>query len=318
MINPPLKHVLTLVCLAETGSFRRAAERLRLSQPAVSAHIREIERHFGVALVHRTTRQVSFTAEGQAFVARARRALQELDLATQDLHDLAAVHRGSVVVACIPPLMSHLIPTILRRIAQSHPAVEVTILDVMSAQVEQLVSHGEADFGIGPRPSSAVLAFTKMEQDDFVVAVPQGHPLAGAEAVGLEDIAAYPFIAVSRDANARQIIDRALLRLRRPITPRFELVHHFSVGRLIEAGLGVSVLPRSAVPSLASDRIVTVNLRSKRVYRDIGLIVRRNYQPSPSAQAFLSLLEQETAATRSRKPRSGAPQKRKRSAGNAR
>src|SRR5713226_8890080 len=99
MINPPLRHIQTLVCLAETGNFRRAAERLRVSQPAVSAHIRDLERHFGVPLVHRTTRHVSLTAEGKTFAARARRAFEELAMASQDLRDLAAVHRGRVVVA---------------------------------------------------------------------------------------------------------------------------------------------------------------------------------------------------------------------------
>src|SRR3954451_2131775 len=123
MINPPLRHVLTFVCLAETQSFRRAAERLRLSQPAVSAHIRDLERQFGVSLVHRTTRRVSLTAEGEAFAARAKRALDELDMASQDLRDLAAVHRGRVVVACIPPLMASLVPRVVRRINQDHPAL---------------------------------------------------------------------------------------------------------------------------------------------------------------------------------------------------
>jgi len=88
MADLPVRHLHTLVCLAETGSFRRAAERLKLSQPAVSSHIRDLEGHFGVALVHRTTRRVSLTAEGEALAARARRAFQELEMASQDLRDL--------------------------------------------------------------------------------------------------------------------------------------------------------------------------------------------------------------------------------------
>jgi len=125
MINLPLRQVATFVCLAETQSFRRAAERLRLSQPAVSAHIRELERQVGVPLVHRTTRHVSLTAEGQAFAVRAKRALDELDMASQDLRDLAAVHRGRVTVACIVPLMATVVPNVVRRIKEKHPGLEV-------------------------------------------------------------------------------------------------------------------------------------------------------------------------------------------------
>src|SRR5919106_1020669 len=101
MINLPLRQVSTFVCLAETQSFRRAAERLQLSQPAGSAPIREPQRQGGGGPVHRTTRHVSLTAEGKAFAVRARRALEELAMASEDLRELAAVHRGRATVACI-------------------------------------------------------------------------------------------------------------------------------------------------------------------------------------------------------------------------
>jgi DNA-binding transcriptional LysR family regulator len=234
---------------------------------------------------------VSLTAEGKTFAARARRAIDELEMASQDLRDLAAVHRGRVVVACIPPMMATIVPHVVRRIDHEYPAVEVQIRDVLSGEVEELVARGDADFGIGPRPSSTSLAFVRLERDDFVVAVPRDHPLAGKNAIDLEELAAYPVVTTTRDANARQILDRAIQRLRRPIKPRFELVQHFSVGRLVEADLGVTALPRTAVPSLASDRIVTVDIKSPRIFREIGLISRRNYHPSPSAEVFITLLK---------------------------
>jgi LysR family transcriptional regulator, carnitine catabolism transcriptional activator len=291
MISPPLRQLLTFVRLAETGSFRRAAERLGLSQPAVSAHIRDLERHFGVPLVHRTTRHVALTAEGQAFAARVRRAIEELGLASQDLRDQAAVHRGRVVIACIPPMMASLMPRVIQRLDRDFPAVEIEIRDVLSGQVEQMVAHGEADYGIGPRPGRAgTLAFTLIERDHFVAAVPRGHALAARKRIELDELARFPMLTVTRDANARHILDQALQRLRHPVKPRFELVHHFSVGRLIEAGLGLTVLPRSAVPSLGNSRIVTLELRSPRVFRDIGVLSRRGYQPSPAAQAFMAVM----------------------------
>lgn len=291
MIGPPLRGVLTLVCLAETRNFRRAAERLHISQPSVSAHIRNLERHFGVPLVQRTTRQVSLTAEAEAFVTRARRAFEDLEMASEDLRDLAAVHRGRVVVACIPPMMTNILPNVLHRLGREYPAVEVQVMDVLSGQVEQLVARGDADFGLGPRPHSAVLSFAQFQRDYFVGAVPQGHPLAGRDAVDFDELAAYPIVIMTRDANARQILDRAFQRLHHPPKVRFELVHHFSVGRFVEAGLGITVLPMTAVPSLASSMIVTVDIKHPRIFREIGLISRRQYSPSPPARAFLLSLE---------------------------
>ena len=283
--------MLTLVCLADTRNFRRAAERLRISQPAVSAHIRDLERHFGVPLVHRTTRQVVLTVEGAAFAARAKRAFDDLEMASQDLKNLAAVHRGRVVAACIPPMMANVVPAVIRRMNTEYPAVEVQILDVLSGQVEQLVARGDADFGIGPRPQSAVLSFAQFMRDYFVAAVPQGHPLVGRDSVDLNELTSFPIVIMNRDANARQILDRALQRLRRPIKIRFELFHHFSVGRMVEAELGVTVLPRSALPSLGSNTITSLDIKSPRIFRDIGLISRRGHRPSPPAHAFLTVLD---------------------------
>lgn len=291
MINLPLRQVSTFVCLAETQSFRRAAERLRLSQPAVSAHIRELERQVGVALVHRTTRHVSLTAEGKAFAVRARRALEELAMASEDLRELAAVHRGRVVVACIVPLMATVVPKVIQRINHLHPGLEIEIRDVLSGQLDQLIVRGEADFAIGPRPVGTNLTFTRLERDYFVAALPLDHPLAGRGSINLRELTAYPLITTIRNANGRVVLDRAIDQLRLTLRPQFEFVHHFSVGKMVEAGLGVTVLPRSSVPSLASRGIVTVDIKSPRIFRDLGVIARREYRFSPAAQAFVTVLK---------------------------
>ena len=313
MINLPLRQVATFVCLAETQSFRRAAERLRLSQPAVSAHIRQLERQVGVALVHRTTRHVSLTNEGKAFAARARRALDELEIASQDLRELAAVHRGRVVVACIVPMMAMVVPTVIKRVQELHPGLEIEIRDVLSAQLDALITSGEADFGIGPRPSGTQVTFTRLDRDDFVAAVPHDHPLAGREAISLKELAAYPIITTTRNTNARTVLERALHELRQTVQPAFELVHHLSVGKMVEAGLGVTLLPRSAVGSMSSARIVTVELKSPRIFRELGLITRREYQFSPAAQAFVTVLKQFFAKPGVREDEAAKPRKAARS-----
>ncbi len=291
MINLPLRQVATFVCLAETQSFRRAAERLRLSQPAVSAHIRELERQVGVALVHRTTRHVSLTAEGKAFAVRAKRALDELDMASQDLRELAAVHRGRVTVACIVPLMATVVPNVVRRIKEMHPGLEVEIRDVLSGQIDQLIASGEVDLAIGPRPTGSNRTFTRLERDYFVAAAPADHPIAARATINLREVLAYPIILTTRNTNARAVLERAIHQIDQTLQPRFELVHYFSLGRMIDAGLGITILPRTAVPSLASTSIVAVDIKSPRLFRDIGLITRREYQFSPAAQAFVAVLK---------------------------
>jgi LysR family transcriptional regulator, carnitine catabolism transcriptional activator len=291
MVSLPVRHIMTFTCLAECGSFRRAAEHLKLSQPAVSAHIRDLEAHFGVPLVERTTRRVSLTAEGEALAARARRAFEELEMASQDLRDLAAAQRGRVVVACIPPMMAATVPNVVRQLANEFPAIAVSIRDVLSAQVEELVDRGEADFGIGPQPNSKTLLFKKVLRDYFVAAVPKEHALAHKSSVNLDELLKYPLITTNTDANARAVFQRMVQRHHHELQPRFEFVHNFSVGRMVAVGLGVTVLPRSAVPSLGPEGLHFVELKSPRIFRDLGIITRPEYRPSPSARAFLNAFE---------------------------
>ena len=98
-------------------------------------------------------------------------------------------------------------------------------------------------------------------------------------------------MTTNRSTNARVTFEKALDQLNLTLRPQFELVHHFSVGKMVEAGLGVTVLPRSAVPILGSRGIVTVDIKSPRIYRDLGVITRREYQFSPAAQAFVTVLK---------------------------
>jgi len=290
MVDLPVRRIMTLVSLADTTSFRRTAEALKLSQPAVSAHIRDLEAYYGVPLVQRTTRRVAMTAEGLALAARARRAFEELEMASQDLRDLAAVHRGRVVLACIPPMMTSLIPTAVQRLGADYPAIEIEIRDVLSAQVEQLVERGDADIGIGPQPRSRGLSFKHLLRDPFVAAVPADHALASRKSVDVGELTKYPLVMTTIDANARLIVDQALQRSRRPVKPRFELVHNFSVGRLVAVGLGVTIVPRMAIASLGADGISIVEIRSPRIFRDIGVMARPKYRASPSVRALMTVL----------------------------
>jgi LysR family transcriptional regulator, carnitine catabolism transcriptional activator len=144
--------------------------------------------------VQRTTRRVSLNAEGNVLAARARRAFQELEMASQDVRDFAAVHRGRVVVACVPPMMASIVPNVVSRLAKEFPAVEIAIRDVLSKEVEQLVDRGDAYFGIGPQPRSHSLSFKTLMRDYFVAAVPMNHALAKRNSVNFEELVKHPLV----------------------------------------------------------------------------------------------------------------------------
>src|SRR5262249_35024414 len=91
-------------------------------------------------------------------------------------------------------------------------------------------------------------------RDYFVAAVPAGHPLAERGTITLRELLAYPLVTTSRSTNARRVLERAFNQVHQTLRPQFELVHHFSVGQMVQAGLGVTVLPRSADPGEPGNR----------------------------------------------------------------
>jgi len=215
MINPPLRQVLTFVRLAETGSFRRAAERLGISQPAVSAHIASSNVISGFRWC---------TARPAGVVDRGRQGVR--NPCPPGARRVGSGEPGPARAGYAPsrPRGRRLHPaddgagdaSVIVRLERDYPAVEVDIRDVLSGQVEQLVT-GERVMrttAIGPRPQGGDLLFEEIERDYFVAAVPRSHALAAANGSELGELASFPILTVTRDANARHILDRAIQKLR--------------------------------------------------------------------------------------------------------
>jgi len=199
--------------------------------------------------------------------------------------------------------MASVVPQVVQRIKRDHPALVVEIRDGLSREVVQLVSRGDADFGIGPRPLVPDLAFEHVLRDHYVVAVPPGHPLANRDKVSLNEVKGFPLVAMRHHSNARQVLERAVQDRGQPVLrPSFEVHHLFSIGRLVEAGVGIAVLPQTAIPLVAGAQIVTVAIRPPGVFRDIGFITRREYQYSPAARTFVTIFKSLIAALPARSP----------------
>ena len=130
---------MTFLAVAETKSFRLAAERLRVSPPAVSARIRELEDRLGVRLFHRTTRSVVPTAEGERLGAAALQALEQLHGASDALRDEAALRHGRFSVATLPSMAATILPPAMAEFRGDHPGVEIGMIDAPEGRALEAV-----------------------------------------------------------------------------------------------------------------------------------------------------------------------------------
>lgn len=291
-MNVTLKQVRAFLAVAQAGSFTGAASRLHLTQSAVSVLISELELVFGLRLFDRTTRLVQLTEAGREFQPVAAKVLADLQGAIASSRELAAQQRGRVTVAATPVMSSLLLPGAIARYAQQQPGITVVLHDTLFGQIQPKVRDGEVDFGIGTFERSArEFVSEPFMTDTLVLACPVGHPLAARKRVTWRDLSGHAFIALTHDNPVGQLINESLGAAQVDVRPAYEVAHLWTVVSMVDAGLGVAVLPSYANPIAQRYRIRTVRLIEPTIRRETSFLMRRGFQPSPAAQGFQAFLK---------------------------
>jgi len=289
------RQLRAFAALADECNFTRAAQRCHLSQPAFSTLIRTLEDALGARLFDRDTRSVRLTAEGREFEDSARRLLDDMQELVGDLAERVELRKGRVSVAALPSLAAGWLPAILAEFMRAHPGIVVELHDALSDACVAHVRNHRADFALSavePRASSAAsssdLLGTRLCSDRFHLVCRADHPLATVERLTVRRIAPYPFIQMTRNSSVRQALDAALHPLR--LNSVFEVEHLATVTGLVEAGVGISVVPTLTLFHFRRESLVTRPISAKGLTRTIHLIRRREGSLSVAAQALHDLV----------------------------
>ena len=291
-MNVTLRHLRAAVGVAATGSFRRAAEAVHLSQPALSLAISELEGELGVRLFDRTSRSVTITELGESFVQGARSVLSDFDRLIQEVGEAAQSRRGRVVVSCVSSIAGRVIPLALVRCAERYPQVDVTVHDDVAMGVLSAVRAREADFGLTIEPADLGdgMAFEALHEDRFHVVCPRNHALAGKRHVAWRELSGIHLIALSTTSGTHQMIRDEMVRNGVQLAGSTSVSHLSTVHGMLEAGFGVAVLPVIALPVPGHPTLVARPLVAPALSRTIGVYSRRDRSFSPAASAFLEVV----------------------------
>jgi DNA-binding transcriptional LysR family regulator len=291
-MNVTLRHLRAAVGVARHGSFRRAAESVHLSQPALSLAISELEGELGVRLFDRTSRSVHVTELGAAFVQGAGRLLTDFERLVQEVGEVAQSRRGHIVVSCVSSIAGRIMPLALQLCEQLHPQVDVTVHDDVSVQVLSAVRARDADLGltIAPAELGDGMLFEPLHEDRFHLVCQQSHRLARKRTAAWRDLQGENLIALSTSSGTHSMIGDELVR-QRVLPARSTPVSHLStVHGMLEAGFGVAVLPEIALPVARHPTLVALPLVRPKMSRTIGIYRRRDRSLSPAAQAFVEVI----------------------------
>ncbi len=280
-----LRQLRAFVLLTEQRNFTRAAALMHVSQPAFSALIAGLESAVGVRLFDRTRRHVMATPEGSAFEDGARRVLAEFEAALGGVRERAARLRGRVAIALLPSLAADWLPAVLVGFRARYPGIETAVSDVLSESCIEQVRSGHADFALAAtRAETPELRAELFCSDDFHLVCPADHPLARSRSLRPKDLAAWPFVHLSRTSSVRQYIDAATHP--QPLRSVLEVDQLATVSGMVRAGLGISVVPALTLYQFRSPELAIRPIRWAGLSRRIYLVRRRDRSFSAAAQGL--------------------------------
>lgn len=282
--------------VVRTGNFTRAAGHCHVSQPTLSHQIRKLEDELGEPLLQRHKRGARPTPFGEQFHQRAIRVLQELEIAREEADDFQHGVRGRLRLGAIPTVAPYLLPRLIRALLDRHPSLTFEISEEPTRELLAQLRAGSLDLAIvSPPIEGPEWAFQALPDDELLVSMPDGHPLATDPELTLAKVAAHPLILMK---EAHCLRGQALeLCKQAGATPEISIQssQFDTVLAMVEIGLGLSFTPAMAVPHAAARAVTHRSLYPEPAYRALSCIWPRS---ASRTRAFNAFLELATAVTK--------------------
>jgi DNA-binding transcriptional LysR family regulator len=284
-----LHHLRVFAAVAEQRGFSRAAASLRISQPAVSKAVSLLERQVGVPLIERAGRESRLTAAGDRLARRARELFGVETAAEEELRALRGLEEGSLRVGASTTIATYLLPPILARFHEAHPAIVLRVTSANTRDITRALLERRLDIALveGPVEHPRIVA-RRWQSDELVVIAPPGHRLVSRRTVAVRELAAERFVVRERGSGTREVAERALSKhgVRPPAA--LQLGSTEAVKQAVAAGLGLAIVSRYTVEDqLELGRIALVRLRGVGLGRALTELRVQGRRPSAPAAAFL-------------------------------
>jgi DNA-binding transcriptional LysR family regulator len=280
--------------VARRGSVSRAAEALFVTQPTLTARLKSLERELGTPLFLRTPQGMRLTDAGRAWVPYAERALRALVDGRDALHQVMTASAGHLMIAAAPAVSTYVLPELLERFVDAHPRVEVSVRTGHSEDVVELVVRDEVQIGLGRAIRHPDLELRPFHTEDLVLVCAPDHPFTRRPSVAMAEVAGQKLIMFDRTSSYYEITQGAFLSAGVSLRGQMELDSIEAAKKMVERGLGVALLPGTAVArEVTSGTLCVVRMKDAPPMQNMIVAYRRRDAGKPDGivGAFLELLE---------------------------
>ncbi len=295
-----VRHLATLIAIADHGSFSAAARALGTVQSNVSAHIARLEKELGATLVERTNG--TLTEQGAVVVERGRRIIHELQDIEADIHSDDTVVEGDTRIGCIGTTGRWLMPRLLGALAKQHPGIHATIHEGSTSTLVPRLIDGQLDAAIVHFPIDAPeLQLEPLFSEDLILLVHEDHEWSKLESISLTQLATKPILLAPRNTSLRRIIDRAAGNQRVALTAQAEIDGVRLLASLAFDGFGPAIVPATSVPDWLVGPFTRVAI-PELPKRAVGWATRRRPVPNKATRATFDILRATIARVGDRQP----------------
>ena len=287
------REIDAFLALEETRRFAIAARRCHVSPSAFSQMIGRLEEQVGARLFDRNTRNVALTPEGEAFSRGAHRIAAEIRGSINELHERANRRVGRITVAVTPSLAANWLPQRLAAFHKTHPGIALRLHDVTTERCLEMISRGEADFGISARQGTDLEFESQLLfMERYFLVCRKNDPLAALDEIRLRDLKDRDFVHMVRTGSVHQqmtpLLSNAHVR-----DSGMEVANFGTLAGLVAAGFGIGIVPEQARQLCTRPGLTTIPVNAPKAVRPISMIRRRGRSLSVAADAMWEQLKAE-------------------------
>jgi DNA-binding transcriptional LysR family regulator len=287
------RQLRAVLAVDEYRSFIAAAAFLKISQPALTRIVKQVEEALGVPLFSRTTRNVVTTVAGKEFAALAERILNDLKIGVANMRKHGQEQHGQIVVASVLSLAGAVLPALIADYSRRFPGVQIHLREGIHAAVLDDLRAGVADFGIGHTgilPEGLIAEPLRTER--FYVVLPAGHPLACRLEIDIEALKDAAFVSFSWDSATRRILDEAAAAAGFAFRYAMTANRLATLLSLVRKRIGLAIVPAGERPSRNDRSLISRPLVGARLSYHLGIMRIQDRELSPAATSFLGVVKE--------------------------